>query len=538
MLIKFVISLTSFAILGCSGYQASQGTSTGAKSANGEAGSQPTSPSPVSTPAPNPTPIPTPIPNPTTTPSPTPVTTPAYSGTRTTVKVMTLNIRNGVNYPYADSETVHAIQTSVADIVGLQEATGDSLSRLAAKLTGWSSLQVDSDTAILTRYQIVGPVGRHGAQIRLPEGGTVYIFTVHDVPYPYEPYDIRDGILTNPASVEESARIHRLALTQSYLEDVKPYLSSGAPVFLVGDFNEPSHKDWTVAAAQAGLHPFAVSWPTSVAIENAGLVDTYRTAHPNEVGFPGYTWTTKPDAREVFDRIDFVYADSASQVLASQTVGDSVAIPADIVSTPYWSDHGGVVTTLTIKAEARPIANFGANLIVNPGAELGSSVSDGGDVVLPGWESTSTDTIATSQLYGISGYQPGDGTSRSYFYGGFCNNINAAETHSIMQSFDVSAYQGHSFVFSGNFGGYADQSDHVTAEVRFYDKNGAFLTRQIIGGVTPQERQYQTTMLLRSTSGTVPSSSSTAQVVLTFEKPYGGVYNDGAADDLSFVVNK
>lgn len=281
------------------------------------------------------------------------VSSPPYSGGRATVKVMTLNILNGANGAYADSHIVHAIQVSTADIVGIQEAKGDSLARLASKLTGWSSFQIDIDTAILTRFKIIGPAGKHGAQIRLPQGGDLYIFSVHNVPYPYEPYDIRDGKLTSRSAVENSARTFRLPLTQNFLQDLKTYMASGAPVFLVGDFNEPSHRDWTPAAAQAGIHPFAVSWPTSMAIEAAGFVDTYRAAHPNEVQYPGYTWSTKPAAGEVFDRIDFVYADAESRVLGSATIGDAAAIPADIVSTPYWSDHGGVMSTLLIKSEAK-----------------------------------------------------------------------------------------------------------------------------------------------------------------------------------------
>ena len=47
--------------------------------------------------------------------------------------------------------------------------------------------------------------------------------------------------------------------------------------FLVGDFNEPSHLDWSAEAAAAGLHfGLAVPWPTSRTAEGAGLVDVYR----------------------------------------------------------------------------------------------------------------------------------------------------------------------------------------------------------------------------------------------------------------------
>ena len=96
----------------------------------------------------------------------------------------------------------------------------------------------------------------------------------------------------------------------------------------------------------------------SKAIVDAGYVDTYRVAHPNEVASPGITWTTTPAQSEPLDRIDFVYADPGSKVIASYTVGDGVKIPADIISTPagiYWSDHAGVMSILNIKADFQPV---------------------------------------------------------------------------------------------------------------------------------------------------------------------------------------
>ena len=67
---------------------------------------------------------------------------------------------------------------------------------------------------------------------------------------------------------------------------------SGQPVFLIGDFNEPSHLDWTQAAANAGLHfGKKVDWPTSRAVTNAGLTDSFRQLRPDEINDRGKTWT-------------------------------------------------------------------------------------------------------------------------------------------------------------------------------------------------------------------------------------------------------
>ena len=101
-----LIGLIFLGVQGCSDFKASN-------SASGNSFSQPPAPVSPST-TPNPTPAPTPSP------------TSGYSGRLVTVKVMSLNIRNGANVPNADNDIVHAFHTSVADIVGLQEATGDS----------------------------------------------------------------------------------------------------------------------------------------------------------------------------------------------------------------------------------------------------------------------------------------------------------------------------------------------------------------------------------------------------------------------------
>ena len=61
-------------------------------------------------------------------------------------------------------------------------------------------------------------------------------------------------------------------------------------MFLTGDFNSPSYLDWTpkVARARADV-PYAVRWPASLALAQAGFRDSYRDAHPDPVADPGFT---------------------------------------------------------------------------------------------------------------------------------------------------------------------------------------------------------------------------------------------------------
>jgi hypothetical protein len=135
-----------------------------------------------------------------------------------------------------------------------------------------------------------------------------------------------------------------------------PVLASGVPVFLTGDFNEPSHLDWTAEAAAAGLNfGKQVDWPASRAVADAGLLDAFRQLRPDEVLDRGETWTPGSpapivDANEVHDRIDFVYYAGDDVVPTSAlTFGYDANDPnTDIGIQPYPSDHRAVVAEFNI----------------------------------------------------------------------------------------------------------------------------------------------------------------------------------------------
>jgi exonuclease III len=116
-------------------------------------------------------------------------------------------------------------------------------------------------------------------------------------------------------------------------------------VVICGDFNEPSHLDWTQSAAEAGMHPLAVNFPASRKLAEAGYIDAYRTFWPDEVSHPGFTWsplTKMDDPEDHPDRIDFIYFRSANLRLVSvEVVGESAA-HADIVVDRWPSDHRAV----------------------------------------------------------------------------------------------------------------------------------------------------------------------------------------------------
>ena len=101
---------------------------------------------------------------------------------------------------------------------------------------------------------------------------------------------------------------------------------------MTGDFNTPSHLDWTPAVdgrPRRTVH-YPVPWPVTSAVAAAGFIDAYRAVHPDPVAAPGHHVDLRLSvpapraANEVVDRIDIDPGVArASQVLDSGIVGPS-----------------------------------------------------------------------------------------------------------------------------------------------------------------------------------------------------------------------
>lgn len=261
------------------------------------------------------------------------------------VKVMSFNIwidgkQGGV------PQTAEVINRCKPDIVGIQEVThsGEELE----KLTGMTFIR-QRKGGILTRFLVVeaSPNGL-GVKLEVSPSREVWLFNVHLFHAPYQPYQL-EGIpygKDNPFISTESEAISEANRARGHervqlLEDMQMAIDSRLPVFVTGDFNEPSHLDWTAEVKQAGKIKTVVRWPQSSALLEAGFEDAYRVVHPDPLTKPGYTWTPKPSAKDVLDRIDFVYSRNITPT-AAFVVGES-AENADIVVTPFPSDHRAVL---------------------------------------------------------------------------------------------------------------------------------------------------------------------------------------------------
>ncbi len=122
-----------------------------------------------------------------------------------------------------------------------------------------------------------------------------------------------DSILTsNLASQRDEA------LTV-FIKEAQKDIQAGRFVIIGGDFNEASHRDWTVAVKDSFDHRgCVVPWTSTIMLEKAGFIDSFREKYPNPVTHPGFTYPADckqvdvsklawaPDADDR-DRIDFIF---------------------------------------------------------------------------------------------------------------------------------------------------------------------------------------------------------------------------------------
>jgi endonuclease/exonuclease/phosphatase family metal-dependent hydrolase len=293
-----------------------------------------------------------------------------------TLRVMSFNIEWGGDNVSFD-KVVEAVRAAGADLVGVQEAQGN-IERLAAGL-GWA--HASRRLHVVSRFPLVEPPVGEGRYVlvAVAPGQVAALANVHLPSDPYGPDLVRRG--EGPDAVLELERALRLPEIAPLLAPLRALADAGVPVFLTGDFNAPSFRDWSPAAV--GTRPqlrYALDWPVSRAVEDAGFRDAFRVAHPDPVADPGLTWWARrprirdwnPEPADPEDRIDLLYVAGPVEVLASQVVGER-ATPGVAASVDPWpTDHRGVVATLSVVPAPLPplVAVAGARVEAGDAVEV------------------------------------------------------------------------------------------------------------------------------------------------------------------------
>ncbi|MEZ5778901.1 MAG: endonuclease/exonuclease/phosphatase family protein [Paracoccaceae bacterium] len=281
----------------------------------------------------------------------------------------------GGNEDKGVEETVAVIRAAGADIIGVQETRlegedctadycppmGASVAKDIADALGYHYYDQTQENvalwanAVISRYPI-GPASAHDLGVRIDvDGVTVWAFNIHHDDEPYQPYQLL-GIeygpapfITTEAEAVEWANKTRAPAMDLLFEDMKE-AEGAAAVLVFGDFNEPSEYDWTDPAVAAGQQPVKVEWPTTHRLSEAGFVDTYRSAHPDPVEKPAYTWTPTGDETATddhHDRIDFAFAKADGLVVNDAWIVGETGPRTDLAVDPWPSDHRATLAEIS-----------------------------------------------------------------------------------------------------------------------------------------------------------------------------------------------
>ncbi len=249
------------------------------------------------------------------------------------------------------------------------------------------------DSGLLSRYPITDTMtvfperDDHGSIYRLTteaDGHRFAIYTAHldyrDCAY----YDVRgyDGSTWKPVEparsvadvIRRNDASQRHVAIRQFIKQAAADTDSGRIVILGGDFNEPSHLDWTERTAAMFDHGgLVVPWTVTTLLDRAGFIDTYRKLYPDAVTHPGFTypsaipgfppekitWAPKADERE---RIDYIFLSPHSGLtidsaqifgprgsVVRSVVRDEIRLDRFIEPLKVWpTDHKGLLVTFSV----------------------------------------------------------------------------------------------------------------------------------------------------------------------------------------------
>ncbi|KAM0280150.1 hypothetical protein ACHAQH_004222 [Verticillium albo-atrum] len=242
-------------------------------------------------------------------PSPSPL-----KNLKDTLRVMSLNLfYGGILDGEPREKQARAVLASGADIVGLQEDFSGQVAPILAQALGCYHWSANYSVAVVSRYpfaeeygvifgedasledlpEIFGTMGGVHVSVDKKNDLSFNFFFAHLTSFPYGPHAFCHENKTAEevlAIEEESERPKQIA---EGMEKMKPYLDAAddVPVFLVDDFNAPSHLDWVPGLAELHCGVKEFQWPSSYI--------------PQQLGSSTLSVSSIPTRSRI--RIDFVY---------------------------------------------------------------------------------------------------------------------------------------------------------------------------------------------------------------------------------------
>ncbi|MCP4758285.1 MAG: hypothetical protein GY876_02330 [Planctomycetes bacterium] len=303
----------------------------------------------------------------------------AASADTDNLRVMVWNVLHGANDVKQGPEKALAIiREAEPDIVLLQESYDIDGERprlgewLAGEL-GWHQHQAESKhLCVLTPLTIDATFFHHewhgiGTRLTDEQGRSLLAWSIWIDWRSYITHDLRDNpeISDEELLAAEHTRSNRVQQADAILEHIRDagQLATDVPLLVGGDWNCPSHLDWTADTALMYRNRRELPLPVSTAVAKAGLVDTFRFVHPSPAQYPGITWSPmfrgnspsfraenrKPEGLERIDRLYLKNPAAGWQLrpvrgFVLPRVWEDESIPLEDRSFP--SDHGTLVIDL------------------------------------------------------------------------------------------------------------------------------------------------------------------------------------------------
>jgi len=295
------------------------------------------------------------------------------------LRVLVWNVLHGANDVDQGAEKTLAIIRSVEpDLVLLQESydiDGDRprLGEWLAGELGWNQHQAHSaHLCVLTPLEMEATFFHHvwhgvGALLRDEHDRELLAWSIWLDYRAYLGYELRDNPTMSDeellaAEDERSSRLQQATAIIAHLREAGQ-LAADVPLLVGGDWNTPSHLDWTKDTASIYKHRRDLALPVSTAMLDAGFMDTFRTVYPNPVQHPGITWSPmfrgplagEEGTPQSFQRIDRLYLKNPADVSKGWSLrsvaGEVLPLIWEDDSTPikqrsFPSDHGALLMDL------------------------------------------------------------------------------------------------------------------------------------------------------------------------------------------------
>jgi hypothetical protein len=351
-------------------------------------------------------------------------------------------VRDGAASVIGWVNLVRVIKTADADVVILCEAEAS----VAALALAAGYKFYDSRMQLLSKFPLREPMDAHGAYTAVEVTSTpayVIVANTHLLSEHYGPYKwaaeqgTMDAVaLADPASATKRDILqveNHLRLPGLQVQLGLPRTYTSVPILVGGDFNVPSHLDYTKEWLSVRRIPevgraAAFPWPVSVAMEAAGFHDSFRDMHPwagaqhadalrdNPAIQEALGFTSRTSRRPIYgehgreqadrpDRIDFIYYASFDgnhdlvapnsvhlHVTSSVVIGEATtqiggrALPVSGINWP--SDHRALLSTFELTPGALhpvPVFTTSSRLLAAPAGGDAATAPHVEDVMASNW---------------------------------------------------------------------------------------------------------------------------------------------------------